>query len=145
MLQSGHGRGNLCGRGTLMTTLFLIVCAISVVFFVVFLAQCWRPKRKLSLPAARKIKEPRHVVPTMAYEGLGRRSFAYLEEQMAEFLATHTRSAAVLLVAIVSLPCFLSAQAQSGSTSSQASDQQTISPAVAEQLDAMRRRIDELE
>ncbi len=88
-----------------MTTLFSIVCAISVVFFLVFLVQCWglrdglsKLERKSKLGAARRLSQSE----AMDREA-GHRVLADIEKQMTEFLSTHRRTAAVLLVAMVSV------------------------------------------
>ncbi len=90
----------------------------------------------------------------------GRRFFAHLEGEMAEFMAAHGRTAAMLLV-IVALPLIAQAQSLSGpspdpllasadqpptATAGQpASGDQQIPPAVQKQLDAMQKRIAQLE
>lgn len=95
-----------------MTTLFLIVCAISVVFFLVFFVQCWGPRdglskleRKPKLGAARKLSQS-EVMDKDAGHG----ALADMEKQMTDFLSTHRRTAAVLLVVIVSFPVIVRAQ-----------------------------------
>ncbi len=98
----------------------------------------------------------------------GRRLFVHLEEEMAEFLSSHGRYAAMLLVAMFLLPMVVSAQDTTGpspdelvsaaypspeqpatasdSTTPQAtSADQQVPPAVQKQLDAMQRRIAQLE
>ncbi len=140
-----------------MTVLFLIICAASVVFFLIFLVQCSLPNRKSTSfrqksnnrLTVRKVAEPQP-----AYAVGGRRFFAHLEEQMAEFLSAHSRHAAVLLL-VISLPLMARAQSPSGPSPDQptaGADQQStnsgdqqIPPAVQKQLDAMQKRIAQLE
>ena len=90
----------------------------------------------------------------------GRRFFAHLEGEMAEFMAAHGRTAAMLLV-VVALPLIAQAQSLSGPSPDQllasadqpptatagqpASGDQQIPPAVQKQLDAMQKRIAQLE
>ena len=138
-----------------MTDLFLIICAVSVVFFLIFLVQCSRPTRKSTTfrqksnarLAVRKVAEPQSI-----YAVGGRRFFVHLEEQMSEFLSAHGRTAAMLLV-MVALPLMLRAQSPSGPSpdqpssgaGQQASADQQIPSAVQKQLDAMQKRITQLE
>ncbi len=132
-----------------MTTLFLLTCGVSLIFFLVFLTQCSRPKRK-SPGVIRKINQPadRGVAQSRAMESFaGRRFFVHMEEQMAEFISAHGRPIAVLLVLTVLAPLAMRAQSQSAGAaqpSANPSDQQ-IPPAVAKQLDAMQKRIEQLE
>ena len=138
-----------------MTDLFLIICAVSVVFFLIFLVQCSRSTRKSTTlhqksnanSAVRKVAEPQPI-----YAVGGRRFFVHLEEQMSEFLSAHGRTAAMLLV-MFTLPLMLRAQSPSGPSpeqpssgaGQQASADQQIPPAVQKQLDAMQKRITQLE
>ena len=136
-----------------MTTLFLLVCAVSVIFFLVFLlnglAAKPRSRRanatKLS-PAVRKIS-----AAEVADSPFGRRFFVHLEEQMTEFIAAHRRTVAALLLAMLLAGGTGRAQAQgpaepeaSHDAQADAADQQ-IPPAVAKQLAAMQKRIEQLE
>jgi len=139
----------------IMTDLFLIICAVSVVFFLIFLVQCSRSTRKSTTlhqksnanSAVRKVAEPQPI-----YAVGGRRFFVHLEEQMSEFLSAHGRTAAMLLV-MFTLPLMLRAQSLSGPSpeqpsagaGQQASADQQIPPAVQKQLDAMQKRITQLE
>lgn len=140
-----------------MTNVFLIICALSVVFFVVFLVQCSLPTcksgsfhRKFKVNhAVRKVTEAK-VVDVVCASSL----FTRLEREMAEFLATHGRTAAALLVAMALMPFVALAQEQGGpspsqgdqgSTSQAGTASQGIPPAVAKQLEAMQKRIDQLE
>lgn len=73
-----------------MTTLFLIVCGISVVFFIVFLLECSRQRRKArTTQVTRKSAETGVVEPTTGWQFL-----AHVEQQMAEFLAHRGHTAA---------------------------------------------------
>jgi hypothetical protein len=131
-----------------MTTLFLVICAVSVVFFLLFLVKCSTPTSR-SKDLRRK---PRHNVVHKLTEAravdseCGRRVFVHLEEQMSEFLSSPGSKAAVLLIALVLLPLVARAQTETASAgqSNAASDQQ-IPPAVAKQLAAMQKQINELE
>ena len=90
----------------LMNALFFLICSVSVVFFVVFLFECSRPLRKSKKGAVvRKLTEGAAVD-----SATGRRFFAHIEQQMAEFLSHHGRTTAVLLVALVLAPIVLRAQ-----------------------------------
>ncbi len=127
-----------------MTTLFFFICAVSVVFFGIFLVGCSAlPHKAKPAPIVRQALPESQAVDTAA----GRRFFVHLEEQMAHFMSVHGRRAAILLIATAILP--LRAQAQessgpSGDPQTTAIDQ-PIPPAVAKQLDAMQKRIDQLE
>jgi len=140
-----------------VTTLFLLVCAISVVFFLIFLLNCPSSKRRFRRtdsrnisPAVRKIS-----AAAVADSPCGRRVFVYLEEQMSEFLGAHGRTAAALLFGILLFGAMGRAQTQgpaeaeaqpatSEDVQGNAPDQQ-IPPAVAKQLAAMQKRIEQLE
>ena len=140
-----------------MTVLFLIICAVSVVFFLIFLAQCTRStskstrfhQRSKTNPAFRKVAEPQPM-----YAVGGRRFFAHLEEQMSEFLSAHGRHA-VMLAVIIALPLLLRAQSPGGPSPGQpsagadqpstASSDPQVPPAIQQQLDAMQKRIAQLE
>ena len=140
-----------------MTNLFLIICALSVVFFVVFLVQCSVPTRKAGRLQRRSRAD--HMVRRVARSEMlqvasGQGLFLRLEKEMAEFLAAHGRTAAALLVAMALVPFVALAQDQSGPSPDQgdsgSGDQtstanQDIPPAVAKQLAAMQKRIDQLE
>ena len=140
-----------------MTDLFLIICAVSVVFLLIFLVQCSRSTPKSTgfhqkfktNSAVRKVAEPQ---PTYAIGG--RRFFAHLEEQMSEFLSAHGRTAALLLL-VITLPLMVRAQSASGPSPDQpsagaeqqstSSADQQIPAAVQKQLDSMQKRITQLE
>ena len=129
-----------------MTTLFFIICAISIVFFVVFFVGCSRPdgRRKRKAVYVHKISTPE----TKFADALGgRRYFVHLEQQMAEFISNH-RTTAMLVIALLVFPLFAKAQTDSGPSSdaqSAPSTDQSIPQAVAKQLEAMQKKIDQLE
>jgi len=129
-----------------MTTLFFIICAISIAFFVVFFVGC-------SLSNVRRDRKAIHVRKIAAPETQfadalgGRRFFTHLEHQMAEFLSHH-RAAAALLVVFLMLPALAKAQTESGpsaDTQATSTSDQSIPPAVARQLEVMQKKIDQLE
>jgi len=100
-----------------MNVFFLVICTSSVLFFAVFLFQCSRPLRKSKrAPVFRKSKEAAVVDSVM-----GRRFFVHLEQQMAEFLTHHGRTAAVLLITLALTPVALRAQG-AGSATGQSDD-----------------------
>ena len=75
-----------------MTTFFLLVCSVSVAFFLVFLWQCGKPRRP-----PKTLAEVHHQPEMGAVELLtGRRTLAHLESQMESFLASHQRSTSIL-------------------------------------------------
>jgi hypothetical protein len=136
-----------------MTTIFFLTGGVSLVFFVVFMLMIETPSRtkKNSCPV-RKIIRPSNHQPAQlrAMQSMaGRRLFAHLEEQMSEFIAAHGRRVGGLLIFAVVAPLMARAQAPAANASSpaqvsSAADQQ-IPSAVARQLDAMQKRIDQLE
>ena len=86
----------------------------------------------------------------------GRRFFVHLEEQMAEFVSAHGRTAAILLLVITMTASVWGQEAGGPSAGLQGSGSpsaemqagtadQPIPPAVAKQLEAMQRRIEQLE
>lgn len=81
-----------------MTTLFLIVCASSVVFFLVFFVQCWgprdglsKPERKSRLGVARRLSQS-EVMDRDAGHG----SLADMEKQMTDFLSARFRTRSII-------------------------------------------------
>jgi hypothetical protein len=80
-----------------MTTFFLIVCGVSVIFFLVFLWQCGKPRR----PAKHHGNAFRPSGLSMADSMAGRSTLSHLESQMEEFLGAHHRRASLLLVGLV--------------------------------------------
>jgi hypothetical protein len=97
-----------------MTTLFILICAVSVVFFVVFLVGCSRPPRK-----TKPVRVHRQAPESQAVDSpVGRRFFVHLEKQMAQFISVHGRTAAVLLIAIAVLPLMARGQDSSGPSNS---------------------------
>jgi hypothetical protein len=75
-----------------MTTFFLLVCSVSVVFFLVFLWQCGKPRRPVSTRDNAFL--PSETIT--AYPTAGQRSLVHLESQMESFLASHQRSTSIL-------------------------------------------------
>ena len=126
-----------------MNVVFLVVCSLSVVFFGVFLVECSRPVRKSrKTPVVRK-----STGVAVADSTIGRRFFVHLEQQMAEFLSAHHRSATLLLVAmtLLSIPLAAHGQRTQPPVPPASDTDQQISPAVQKQLDAMQKRIEQLE
>ena len=133
-----------------MSTLFLIICCVAVVFYAVFLFECWRPVRKSrKAPVIRKSTET-----AVIDSATGRRFLVHLEQQMTEFLSAQHRAATMLLIGMLLLSIPIAAQgpkAQPPVPPSSDAEQQ-ISPAVQRQLDAlqksneaMQKRIEQLE
>ena len=135
-----------CARKGVMTVFFLLVCAISVVFFTIFFVGCSlsmkKPNRNQKPVSVRKLPQAQVVD-----SACGRRFFVHLEKQMEDFLAAHTRSAAILLVALAVTSGIAKAQSPDTTSSTQqsASSDSSIPPAVARQLEAMQKKIDQLE
>ena len=135
-----------CARKGVMTVFFLLVCAISVVFFTIFFVGCSlsmkKPNRNQKPVSVRKLPQAQVVD-----SACGRRFFVHLEKQMDDFLAAHTRSAAILLVALAVTSGIAKAQSPDTTSSTQqsASSDSSIPPAVAKQLEAMQKKIDQLE
>ncbi len=129
-----------------MTTFFLITCAVSVIFFAIFFFECARPRKKSTkLPVVRRAPESQAVDCPV-----GRRFFVHLEKQMAEFSGLHGRTAAVLLLALVLVSLTAQAQGPDANTPNSNSpdtngNAQQVPPAVQQQLDAMQKRIEQLE
>src|ERR1035441_2024207 len=80
-----------------MNTLFLVICAASILFFTVFLVACIADsRRRLSKhPVVHKLSTTEAVD-----SAAGRRWLIYFEQQMAEFLSIHGRSVAALLLVV---------------------------------------------
>ena len=134
-----------------MTTFFLITCAVSVIFFAIFLYEYSLPRKKSTrVPVVRRAPESQAVDCPV-----GRRFFVHLEKEMADFVALHGRTAAVLVLACVLVPLTARAQGpdadspdtKSRDTGSQdaSGNAQQIPLAVQQQLDAMQKRIEQLE
>src|ERR1039458_9434380 len=124
-------------------SVFLLICIVSLLFFVVFLVQCSRPRR-----ASRKAPVVRKVAIANAVDSAaGRRTLIHLEQQMAEFLSSHGRSVAALLLAVgsVAIATQMKAQSSAAPASAPSAADEQVSPAVQKQLDAMQRRIEQLE
>jgi len=125
-----------------MNALFFVICGLSIIFFGVFLFECSRPLRRAgSAPLVRRVINGSDLVDLTT----GRRFFAHLEQQMAEFLASHNRTATLLLVALLMAAIPSSAQRTQPATPPSAEAEPPIPAAVQKQLDAMQKRIDQLE
>ena len=95
-----------------MSTLFLIICGVAVVFYAVFLFECSRPVRKSrKAPVIGKSTEA-----AVIDSATGRRFLVHLEQQMAEFLSTHRSAAAMLLIGMVLTSIPIAAQWIPGQT-----------------------------
>jgi len=89
-----------------MTTLFLVIAAFSLVFFVVFLIEC-------STPVRRSKRAPAIGASTEAAVGdaaADRRFLGHVEEQMADFLSRLGQTIVVLAIALALTPLVLVAQ-----------------------------------
>jgi len=133
-----------------MSLLFLSVCALSVVFFLFFLVGCQRDTKKHRARGSFVTKlSPESEAMASSY---GRRYLIHLEKQMAEFMSHH-RAAMSLILAFMLFPVLLKAQEPSsesapsstGESSTSSASDQSIPPAVQKQLDAMQKRIEQLE
>jgi hypothetical protein len=128
-----------------MTNLLLFICGVSVSFFVVFLVGCSlaerrRNRHKVHARVVHKLPE------AQAIDALGgRRFFVHLEEQMSEFLAMHGQKAATLALTMLFLPSVMQAQGPAASPEAPVTDDQQVPQAVARQLEAMQKRIEQLE
>ena len=141
-----------------MNLLFCGVCSLSVIFFVFVVVQCHRDEKRHRSKGSCLSRLPPGLDPVNF--PLGRRYFMHLEKQMAEFLSHH-RAAMGLALALLLLPGALKAQEQpvdstqaradalsaasSDDQSTPSGDDQSIPPAVQKQLDAMKKRIEQLE
>ncbi len=124
-----------------MTVLFIGVCSLSLVFFGIVLVGCSRDTRA---------KPRRSYVTKISCEdqtvdsAMGRRYMIHLEMQMAEFLSRH-KHAALAIVFLLLLPSGLRAQTQPTNATQQSAANSAIPPAVAQELDALKQRIEQLE
>src|ERR1035441_9631412 len=126
-----------------MSVPFLLICVASLLFFVVFLVQCSRPRR-----ASRKAPVVLKLSTTEAVDsGAGRRTLIHLEQQMAEFLSIHGRSVAALLLVVgwFGAATQMKAQSTASPASPASAAEQQVPPAVQHQPDAMQKRIEQLE
>jgi len=126
-----------------MNALFLVICGVSVVFFVVFLFQCSRPARKSRKHLTIRTWDEHSV----ADSAMGRRFLTHLETEMTEFLSRHRRTVALLIVAsaLFLMPRMARAQRTQPPPAPSTEAEQQIPAAVQKQLDAMQKRIDQLE
>jgi hypothetical protein len=130
-----------------MTAFFLLICGLSIMFFTIFFVGCSLSMKKPSnriqkLMPVRKLPQAQVVD-----SACGRRVFIHLEEQMAQFLSERSGMAAVLVMLASALLLSLPAHAQDSSANAQqsAASDSSIPPAVAKQLEAMQKKIDQLE
>ena len=133
-------------------SVFLLICVVSLGFFLLFLVQCLglrRPSKKA--PVVRKL-----TTPQSADSAAGRRTLIHLEQQMAEFLASHRHRIAALVLAMVVVGAATQMKAQSivepvseasaaAPTSGGSTSDSQVPPAIQQQLDVMQRRIEQLE
>jgi hypothetical protein len=126
-----------------MNILSLCVGIISASFFILFFVGCHRDakRRRPHRSWVTKISVHNEAVDSAQ----GRRYFIHLERQMADFLEHH-RHALVAIVFLSLLPAVLRAQeTPSTQQASVATKKVATPPAVAQELEAMRRRIGQLE
>ena len=71
-----------------MSTLFLVSGGVAVVFYVVFLIECSRPRR-----TARKVSVRKSAPNSAVDSAYGPRFLVHLEREMAEFVTPHGLSA----------------------------------------------------
>ena len=124
-------------------TVFLLICVASVLFFVWFLVKCTRSHR-----TSRRAPVVRKISTTEAVDSAaGRRALIHLEQQMAEFLSTHGRKSTALLLAVGLVGAATQMKAQSSAVPAPPTSaaEEQVSPAVQKQLDAMQKRIEQLE
>ncbi len=130
-----------------MTAFFLVICGISLVFFATFLVECSLSMKK-SHNRSRKTLAVRKLPQDQVVDSAcGRRVFIHLEQQMAQFLSEKRGTIAILAI-LASTFLFSSpahAQDNSSNPQSSAASDASIPPAVAKQLEAMQKRIDQLE
>ena len=124
-----------------MTSVFYVICTAGLIFFVVFLVGSGTKRRPRSkAPVVHKLPQI-EAVDSPA----GRRLLAHLEHQMADFLSSKQRVAMMFFLAFLSLQFAINAAGQQNSNVPSTDADQQISPAVQRQLDAMQKRIDQLE
>jgi hypothetical protein len=127
-------------------------------FLLVFVKWSWpKHQRRNASGRAKKISSVHMPPESLAIDAeCGRRFFVHLEEQMAEFVSAHGRTAAILLLVITMTASVWGQEAGGPSAGLQGSGSpsaemqagtadQPIPPAVAKQLEAMQRRIEQLE
>jgi hypothetical protein len=130
-----------------MTTFFLLICGLSIVFFTIFFVGCSLSMRKSS-NRNRKVVSVRKLPQAQVVDSAcGRRVFIHLEQQMAQFLSGQGGTVAILAVLASTLLLSLPVHAQDGSSNPQqsAASDSSIPPAIAKQLEAMQQKIDQLE
>jgi hypothetical protein len=124
-----------------MNTFFACVGLLSTTFFIIFFLGCFHHGRKRAKsPRVTKISCEAQAVDAAS----GRRYLIHLEQQMAEFLSHH-RHARLAIFFLLLLPTVVCAQEQpTGATQTSTADS-AIPPAVAQELDALKHRIEQLE
>ncbi len=95
-----------------MNAVFLAICALSVLFFVVFLIECTRPSSKAKKRGYVRKSTESDVIDS----AMGRRFLLYLEQQMAELTSHHRKTVAVLLVALALTPVGMRGQTVESAT-----------------------------
>jgi hypothetical protein len=133
--------------GAFMTAFFLLICGISLVFFAIFLVECSLSMKK-SHSRSHKILAVRKLSQDQVVDSAcGRRVFIHLEQQMAQFLSEQRGTIAILVILASTFLLSSPAHAQDNSTNPQpsAASDPSIPPAVAKQLEAMQKKIDQLE
>jgi hypothetical protein len=124
-----------------MNALFVVICGLSLVFFLVFLFECSRPQhRPWKGQGGRRWDAAEAVESARSH-----RIFASLEQQMAEFLTSHHRAATMLVAGAVLIFGTTAYGQRTQPTPAPSEAEQPIPPAVQQQLDAMQKRIEQLE
>jgi Putative beta-barrel porin-2, OmpL-like. bbp2 len=127
-----------------MSTFFLVTCTAGIVFYAVFLVACFVDSRR-SLPKHPRLRklDTTDTVESAA----GRRALLQLEQQMAEFLSSHggKTAALLMLVGLLATSTPMKAQRSAPTAPSVSAADQQVPPAVQQQLDAMQKRIEQLE
>ena len=126
-----------------MSSIFYVVCVGSLIFYAIFFF--------LSYPRARRPARRNRTVYKVRQEqalssATGRRFFTHLEKQMAEFLSAHRHTVTLALIAaLLSIPIPSHAQRTQTLPPPPSDTEQQVPPAVQKQLDAMQKRIEQLE
>jgi Putative beta-barrel porin-2, OmpL-like. bbp2 len=125
-----------------MNALFLLICGVSVLFFVMFLFECSRPLHKSKKPLIIRRSTDAELDSVMGGGFLAR-----LELQMARFLSEHRRTMTSLIVmmGLLLMPRPAHAQRTQPAPPPSSDTEQQVPAAVQKQLDAMQKRIDQLE
>src|ERR1700686_1985583 len=117
-------------------SVFLLICVVSLGFFLLFLIHCFGLRRaSKKAPVVRKLTTPQN-----AEFVAGRRTLIHLEQQMAEFLASHRHGIAAMVLAMAIVGTATQMKAQSNdSPAAGGSVNQQVPPAVQQQLNAMQK------